>query len=75
MPGMELFQKVRIDFEQIYRRGVWQPHGLHETQEKKEVVQLQELMPEIFLISGKRKAVHEFPDSRAQPIPLHAWII
>jgi hypothetical protein len=71
MPGMKLFEKVRIDFKQVNRSGIRQPDSLHEAQQKKQVVQFQKLMAEVFFIAGKRKAMNELAESGAKLLPSH----
>jgi len=56
VPPVELFEQVRINFEQMQRGWVRHADGLHKTQQQKEIVQFGGLLAKTALVPTERGA-------------------
>src|SRR5215467_998852 len=74
VPDVELFEEVRIDFEEIDGGGVRQSDELHETEQHEQVVQFHELLAQFLLIAGESHAVKEFTQVLPELRPSHIFL-
>src|SRR5262249_21052018 len=57
---MKLLEQVRIDLEEIQRRGIGQRRRFHEAQQREEIVEVRGLPPELALVGAERHAAQHF---------------
>src|SRR5712691_11252237 len=72
VPGVELFEEVRIDVEQVDRRGIREPDQLHEALQHEQIVEVDELLAQLPLVLGHEVSVQEIADVVLQFIPPHS---
>lgn len=75
MPEVKFFQKVGIDLEEVELCRIRQAHEFHETHQKKEVVEMSELLSKLPLITGQRQPEDKVPDVLPNVVPLHVAMI
>ena len=59
---MKFLEKVRINFHQIDRGGIRQADRFHETKQKEQIVELQNLPVKLLFITGERQPVNKLAD-------------